>query len=514
MKMNLSDFSLLKEDDGAYTIGHPKGKSMTIPKTGMSDKAHALISKLRKHQNFAEGTPDGTDSTESEPTLSADASGSDASQSVPAPDAPVDSVTVSIDPNAAPPGATPYVVPPTGMSASQESAMGVADQPVAPSNVAATYNTAPIEAAKKAEIAGAEAQSKAGQLESKAYADAAKSAQDLQVAFENRAKDYNAKGDALFKQATEGKVDPNRYWNNMSTGSKIASALGMMLSGIGAGLTHSPNLAVESLHRAIDADIDAQKNDQSKSMNLYKMNREALGDDRSATLATQSQLYQIAKVKAVQAQAAAQGDIAKARLAPVILGFDQQIQNTNRMRAMMDMSKDGSAAQMDPSMLVSTLVPQPHQAKVFGEISAAQNTKRMGNSIMKSFEDAVKENTVLRTGAGLLRTPGSVMALHQSMQPTFADLEGTVRQAAMDNTFTNITPMPGDTDHKVQQKREALTEYLKSKASAPTAKGFGIDLDKFESTKPGNHMYPPGSVVSVKGKQFQVGQDGDTLTPL
>jgi len=70
------------------------------------------------------------------------------------------------------------------------------------------------------------------------------------------------------------------------------------------------------------------------------------------------------------------------------------------------------------------------------------------------------------------------------MQPTFKDLEGTVRQAAMDNTFKNITPQPGDKDYTVETKRQALLDYLQSKASASTAKGYGIDLHRFESTAP------------------------------
>jgi hypothetical protein len=139
----------------------------------------------------------------------------------------------------------------------------------------------------------------------------------------------------------------------------------------------------------------------------------------------------------------------------------------------------------DPAKLVPSYVPKEHQPKVFGEIDAAENTKRMSQSIMDSFDKATTENTVLKTGPtpfGQIRTPASVLALHQALQPTFKDLEGTVRQAAMDNTFKNVTPAPGDSDKTIAEKRQALKDYLQSKASAPTARAYGIDLAKFDST--------------------------------
>lgn len=138
----------------------------------------------------------------------------------------------------------------------------------------------------------------------------------------------------------------------------------------------------------------------------------------------------------------------------------------------------------DPAKLVPGMVPKEHQAKAFGEIDAAENTKRMASEIMKSFDSATQENTALKTGFGILRTPASVMALHQALQPTFKDLEGTVRQAAMDNTFKNVTPAPGDTEQTIATKRAALKEYLQSKASAPVARAYGIDLAQYDSTAP------------------------------
>ena len=53
-------------------------------------------------------------------------------------------------------------------------------------------------------------------------------------------------------------VDPNRYFASMSTGGKIATALGLVLGGIGAG-NDGVNRAVGVIDNAINRDVEAQK---------------------------------------------------------------------------------------------------------------------------------------------------------------------------------------------------------------------------------------------------------------
>jgi len=97
--------------------------------------------------------------------------------------------------------------------------------------------------------------------------------------------------DAKLQKAYEDKdIDPDRYWHNKSTGSKLAAGLGMLLGGFGAA-TGQANGAVNMIQNAIERDVDAQKNDQSKAMNLWKMNREKYGSAIAANLATKNQLY-------------------------------------------------------------------------------------------------------------------------------------------------------------------------------------------------------------------------------
>lgn len=511
--MNLKDFSLLKEDDDHYVIGHPKGKSLRVPKSGLNEKAQKLIQGLKREQGLAEGTPDGT---EIEPVVG-----------------PTPSMVTAalekgnaIDPGAAVPIAqSPAQIQPPQAAGPQAP---VAEPEAAPAPQAAPNpftSHAPetikgLEEGQKILAESAHAQEKAGKQEAQAYQTYANQVQAQQKIFADKQAEYQKKDQAFLEALQKQKVDPNRFMANLDTGSKIAASLAVAFGGIGAALTHDKNYAMENINRAINEDIQAQMNDQSKTMNLWKMNREAYGNDAHATLQTQNQMLQIAKAKAMSAAAQAQGPQAKAQALQPILQMDQQIASNQRMMALMDTGNQPGTPgmfNMDPAILVNQTVDPKQREQVLKEIGAAQDTKHMAKSIMQSFEDAAKENTILKTGFGKLRTPASVLSLHQSMQPTFKDLEGTVRQAAMDNTFHNVTPQPGDSEDTINYKRKALQSYLLSKMAAPTAKANGLDLSRFDSTniQGALHQHQPGTVVSIKGKgNFMVAQDGNTLEPM
>lgn len=141
--------------------------------------------------------------------------------------------------------------------------------------------------------------------------------------------------DTLEAGAAQGKIDPNRYWNSKDTGGKVSAALGLIFGGIGAGLTHQPNAALEVIQKGIQNDIAAQVEDKSNKMSLYKVGLEKYRDARSAqefaTLQANAlvagQLQQIAQKTGSQtALATAQQMIGqlKAQSAPIKQQLDLQ----------------------------------------------------------------------------------------------------------------------------------------------------------------------------------------------
>lgn len=487
--MNLKDFELLADNDDHYEIKHPRGRAIKVSKRGLNEKSHKAIKALIPHYaqgaivepgdaggeleepsfqdklnnfvndiNGAVNTAQPVDAVNSANQVANDA-GAQALAEQRSREAP-DSLWANADrvpSQAAIPEEQDLFDRNSGAIArNMPQVPGAAPQMGAPAMPAMTPNRAPAQSDWQRQLAANEADFQKIQADRKA-------------------------SDDMHEQELKNlpPEDRNRIFKNMSTGQKLQTGLALILGGIGSAYT-GKNVALDMMNKAIDDDIAAQRSDRSNKMNLWKMHREALGDDLAANIATKNNILNRMKLQVDEAMGNAPGPMMQARAAAMKQQINMQMAQNN---AALAAYSQASGPNVDPATLVRFRVPEPHQKAVFEEIQRAQDTRHMGGSILKAFDQAVKDNTVMKTGAGIFRTPGSVLALHQAMQPTFKDLEGTVRQAAMDNTFKNITPAPGDMESTIKEKRAALVDYLRSKASAPTAKGFGIDLDKFESTR-------------------------------
>jgi hypothetical protein len=125
--------------------------------------------------------------------------------------------------------------------------------------------------------------------------------------------------DAIMNQ----KIDPNRVWNNAGTGAKISAGIGVLLSGLGAGLTGGPNLALESINKMVDKDIDAQKTELGKKQTLFSMNMQKYRDVSMATAATKASMA-----------AMLQGQLSSSAAR---MGSAQAMQNAKLQNAQIDM---------------------------------------------------------------------------------------------------------------------------------------------------------------------------------
>jgi hypothetical protein len=78
-------------------------------------------------------------------------------------------------------------------------------------------------------------------------------------------------------------IQPKHYFHLFSDGDgtlgKIGSVFGLMLSGIGSGLTGQPNAALHIMDQEIQNDMKRQQNDISNKQNFLKINQEGLAND-------------------------------------------------------------------------------------------------------------------------------------------------------------------------------------------------------------------------------------------
>lgn len=88
-------------------------------------------------------------------------------------------------------------------------------------------------------------------------------------------------------------INPRHYQENMTSGDKVRAAIGLIAGGMGAGLTHGPNLAAQYLNSQIDRDISAQQNNQGNRMTLLHAYQQQYQNHNSAMMMTKATLQSL-----------------------------------------------------------------------------------------------------------------------------------------------------------------------------------------------------------------------------
>ncbi len=135
---------------------------------------------------------------------------------------------------------------------------------------------------------------------------------------------------ALQKDYSDGKIDPNRFWNQ-KTGfsgglSKVLAMVGLFLGGQ-AQVRGGSNPAQQMLQHAIDNDIDAQKAEMGKKQNLMRMNMEKYGDLQQAEQATRLDTMNMFNAQLQQMAAKTNSQVVKsnAAIAQAELGMKMEV---------------------------------------------------------------------------------------------------------------------------------------------------------------------------------------------
>jgi hypothetical protein len=544
--MDLSKFKLSHEDEKAYHVVHPSGSVMQVQKEGLSSKAHEMIKKMAKG-----GPVMMADAGEVPPALAADDQSQPAPASTES--SPVDtSVPTQVTPapvdTTAPPqpaGLSPEdlfgthivagakalrdyadkiydMTSPENMQKALAAKQSVARQDAAPPPVAPGVAPAParepdsieqtpkvapaanpaqnpmnsnnmnitkaLQEEKAANVASANAIGGQGAAESQAIQNTQDAINQMPTQQQLIA-DNKQKSDALLKAYADQKIDPNRFWHNASTGSKIAAGIGLFLGGMSMPFTHQGNPAIGIMQNAIDRDIDAQKNEQGKAHNLYTMNREALGTDLAANIATQNQMYTGLKYNLEQAAANFKGPIAQANARMLNAQIDQKIAMNNfRMSFLQGPTKEGQVDPTYPEKVVanSGLFQTPAEQKdALDEIAYRKNLKSIAGPSLEAFD-----SIGMRRAADLnpFQDTPEQQRFEGLANTTIKEIEGTARQAAMASLKANFMPHLGDSADRRAQKREGWIQYLQSHSAAPFNASRGNDLDQYASTR----WTPPG----------------------
>lgn len=393
--------------------------------------------------------------------------------------------TVDVDMNPLPPGQshdTPVLAsappaPGQQQAATPPTLAGAPPPPGQEPSPGEELSTNPVDAYNK-RLQGYHQQSEAESTLANATTKALKAAQEKQRteynAFVNSKKEFDGQINTIRKEIEAGKIDPKNYWNDHS---KVATIIGLIIGGFNP--TDKPNAAIQMLQKQMDDNLSAQAKNLDSKHNLLAATIRQYGNMKDGYDA--ARLYQNDMlVHTLQQKAAESNDLmAKARLNQNIGTLKDQYQPLYNdfisRQALIKLTQGRGTVQADPASFVPKFVPPAHQKDVFMEIKNAQGAAQNHDEIMRQFDTAM-DNTKLWGVGSTAQKRMSALFL-----PMLHDQEGRVN-AYEQETLTNLMPRTLDQKETLESKRKGLEEFIYNKMHAPTAKAYGIPLDKFQST--------------------------------
>jgi hypothetical protein len=136
--------------------------------------------------------------------------------------------------------------------------------------------------------------------------------------------DLTAERQGITKDIQDQHINPQQYIQNMSTGGRILQGIGLILGGMGSGITGGPNLAFQKMQMDIDRDIQSQRDDLGKKQNLLSNNLAQTQNLRAASELTRLQTNDIVSSHLKQLAYQAQDPIQKANLQSISGLYDGQ----------------------------------------------------------------------------------------------------------------------------------------------------------------------------------------------
>lgn len=331
----------------------------------------------------------------------------------------------------------------------------------------------------------ANAQAGLAQAEGPVYDKAAADSAGLALDFKNKNDAIQQEYGNAIHDYNNQHINPDQYWDNHS---KLLTGIGLILGGIGGG-GHG-NQALDFLNQNINRNISAQEAEMGKKSNIITAYYHQFGNLRDATDMSRALMQGVLvnKINSAAAKAGTPMALANAKIAtgPLIQQKDQLLNQISLRQTLMH----GNVSDMDPAQLVPYAVPPSAQKTVLKEIGDAQNVGKNGDAIMQQFNKAIGENTITNRIMHAGFNPGSVLQLKALALPLIHDAEGRVNEFEA-KTVNDLIPGPGDSEAKIQAKREGMMNFLHQKAAAPTAKAYGLDLQRFKGTSSDQSMRLP-----------------------
>lgn len=537
MKLNLKGFKKVDSDDHHTTLKHSNGHMIKIAHKPLSDKMRkdldALPTAMAEGGAVGTGESSTVDNSKKAPSDTDDlgfksgpvkkmADGGEASADpmpTPAPqdatpsadDAPPPSPVVVNVHNAQPqPMATPVPTAPA-QPVPVPVPVPLSQDPPAPQGVGSPQDPFGNEAYTKAYGQGlteqkagiygeAQARAQQGVAEGKALDNAVQQAQDAKAIYQNHYNDLDTERKNFMSDIQNQHIDPQHYLNSMGTGAKIATSIGMILSGFnGAGA--AGNGAFQALQTNINRDIDAQKAELGKKENLLSANLKQFGNLKDATEMTRAMQNDIVSMQLKKAAANATSALAKSQALQEAGKLDRDSAGVVSQLAMKKSLLQGlREGKIDPAKVVNMILPENQKAAGNKELADAQTMVNVRDRVLNAFDQIAALNTPMNKLNPQARS--KIAGLIGSVVPGLSkDTAGKYTEAdakQIEAGFKSVL----DNKQTVEEKRammDALTKEKMHPNNFPILSTYGIrpeDLGQYNNQ--GRSKFQQGKPVLKK----------------
>jgi len=292
--------------------------------------------------------------------------------------------------------------------------------------------------------------------------------------------DFKTKAAALDKEINDWKKDlasqrinPNRYLGDMTTMQRVGTTIGLILGGIGGGLTRQGNPALEYLNKQIDRDIDAQKANLEQKNNLLAANFKQFGNMRDAADMTRVMLAASAQTELQLAAAKSGDEAAKARALQAVGQLNQKYAPVLSQIAMRQSLLDGvKAGRMDASTYLRAVVPENEKKDVAKEVAEAQALTHLRDNALAAFDKISQVGTLGAQALSPIDARAQKNALIEPLSAVLGkELAGRFTEADA-ATFRTLLSAEGRSAETRALQRQQLNKFLTEKMHFPMAEQY------------------------------------------
>lgn len=288
------------------------------------------------------------------------------------------------------------------------------------------------------------------------------------------------------------RINPNRYVENMSTGSKISTNIGLILGGMGAGLTGGPNYAFNKLQENINRDVDSQKANLGKTQTLLASNLHQFGNLVDATAQTRAMTMDVISNKLKLAAAQATDPLARARAMQQAGQLDMQAatitSQTAMRRAILGQGAYDANGKWNPtkvSRVINMLdyIPKDQKAAANKELQDAQNAVALRDTTLHAYDQIARLNTLGNRAANPLQASRQIDAIKgTALDKLTKDTSGRVTPQTVD-LIGSIFHKMGNTQKTDVINRARLNDMLSTGMHYPLLDTLGMSPVKSQSTQ-------------------------------